>query len=540
LRATEEPDCLPSFTEVSPRGSYTELTGPFSSSDPFSREALARGNNGKSMMMRTVVLTIAFLAVSAMAGFAQAAAGARAPATQLAPASETAASTTLITLAECVAAAQAASPNLRLTTIAEDTARADLAQALAKNGLTLGESGTYSHQGNLYGTDTASPASSMAAAAARGSGANGENFKGGLSLTGPNTSFGLTAQHSIAEGALNDQVSALVLSGSQTVFDGYPGGQPAGARKEAEAAYRISQVAYDAAVKAIVYQVKQAYYVLLGDQDTVVLRQATAGQAAENLTLYQGLYASQRATTLDVLQVQIALTQAQLDIRSAQNTVVSDRKRLSLAIGWVLEKPYSVADSPLPDLPALGPDDALKAALQNRSELLILQQNIDAAGIVLLRQKSQALPVVSLNASLGVGQDWTANVNNGAFTAGVSVALPPIYDGGLQNALVLQAANQLSTYKVQQAQEQQSIAIAVQDGLFGVRDAKDRYSLAVQSLQQAQGQYDLQKERLAVGLGTTLDELTAFSTLASVRVGMEQAKIDYFLALLSLDTIMGL
>jgi outer membrane protein len=484
---------------------------------------------------------IVLISLSAVHGFAQTAVNpAPAAPAQPAPTSETPATLPVVALEESVAAAKAASPNLKLTTLALDTARAALGQARAKNGLTLGETGDYSHQGTINGTSTASPPSSMAAAAAGGSGLTGENIKGGVSLTGPATSVGLSAQHTIGEGASSDQVSSIVLSGSQTVFDGYPGGQAAGAIQQAEAAYRIAQVTYDAALKSTVYQVRQDYYTLLGDQDTVILRQAIAGQAAENLALYRGLYAAQKATTLDVLQVQVALTQAQLDVRTAQNTVMTDRKKLSLAIGWPLEKQYSVADSPLPDVPTLRVEDALKTAFQNRSELLTLEQDIAAAHISLSLQKSQAMPVVSLNASLGLGQDWTANVNNGAFTAGVHIALPPVYDGGLQKSLLQQAADQISTYETQRDQQGQSIAIDVENALFGVTDAKDRNTLAVQNLQSAQGQYDLQKAKLAVGLGTTLDELTAFSTLATARVGLEQAKINYLLAVLNLNNVMGL
>jgi outer membrane protein len=491
----------------------------------------------KIAMVSAVVVLIS---LSAVPGIAQTAASPAAPAAQPAPTSETPATLPVVTLEESVAAAKAASPNLKLTTLALDTARAALGQARAKNGLTLGETGDYSHQGTINGSSTVSPPSSMAAAAAGGGGLNGENIKGGVSLTGPATSVGLSAQHTIGEGASSDQVSSIVLSGSQTVFDGYPGGQAAGAIQQAEAAYRIAQVTYDAALKSTVYQVRQDYYTLLGDQDTVILRQAIAGQAAENLALYRGLYAAQKATTLDVLQVQVALTQAQLDVRTAQNTVMTDRKKLSLAIGWPLDKQYSVADSPLPDVPTLRVEDALKTAFQNRSELLTLEQNIAAANISLSLQKSQAMPVVSLNASLGLGQDWTANVNNGAFTAGVHIALPPVYDGGLQKSLLQQAADQISTYETQRDQQGQSIAIDVENALFGVTDAKDRNTLAVQNLQSAQGQYDLQKAKLAVGLGTTLDELTAFSTLATARVGLEQAKINYLLAVLNLNNVMGL
>ncbi len=480
------------------------------------------------------------LALSPVFGFAQMATEPATAAAQPAPTAEAPVPLPAVTLEECVAAARAGGPSLQLAGITRDTARAALAQARAMSGLTLGESADYYHKGSLPGMGTSSTGGSPAGSAASGSGVNGENFQGGLSLTGPATSVGLTAQHSIAEGASTDQVSSLSLSGSQTVFDGYPGGRAAGVLQQAETVSQVSQVSYDAAMKSVVYQVKQDYYTLLGDQDTVLLRQATSTQAAENLALYNGLFTAQRATKLDVLEVQVALTQAQLDVLTSQNTVVTDRKKLSLAIGWPLEKQYSAADSPLPDLPTLATEEALKSAFQNRSELLILEQNIAAAVIALSLQKSQSLPVVSLTASLGVAQDWTANTNAGFFTAGVSIALPPLLDGGLQNAQVQQAADQLAAYKVQQAQQGQSIAIDVGNALFGVTDARDRNALAAQNLLQAQGQYNLEKAKLSVGTGTTLDVLTAFSVLATARVGRAQAKSNYLLAVLNLYNVMGL
>jgi outer membrane protein TolC len=48
----------------------------------------------------------------------------------------------------------------------------------------------------------------------------------------------------------------------------------------------------------------------------------------------------------DVLQVQVALTQAQLDVHTAQNTVETDRRKLSLAIGWALDKHYLALCTP--------------------------------------------------------------------------------------------------------------------------------------------------------------------------------------------------
>ena len=457
---------------------------------------------------------------------------------QTAPVSD--APVAVVTLEECVMAARITGPGLALAGLTQDAARSALAQARATSGLTLGETADYFHRGKLPGFGASSAGSSTGTGAGIGSGSDSENLQGGLSLTGPATSLGLTLQHSIADGAPNEQVSSLSISGSQTVLDGYPGGRAAGLVKQAETVYRIAQVAYDAAAKSLAYQVKQAYYTLLGDQDTVLLRKATGEQAAENLDLYHGLFTAQRATRLDVLQVQVALTQAQLDVGTAENTVVTDRKKLSLAIGWPIEKQYSVADSPLPSPPSLGSDDAEKSAFQNRSDLLTLEQNIAAADIALSLQKSKGMPVVSLTASLDVGQNWTTNMNAGSFTAGVSIALPPISDGGLQNAQVQQAMDLVASYRVQQAQQGQSIRIDVGSALFAVTDARDRNALAAQNMQQAQGQYDLEKAKLSAGSGKTLDVLTAFSALATARVGLAQAKSNYLLAVLNLYNVMGL
>ncbi len=445
----------------------------------------------------------------------------------------------VVTLDDVLAAARAAASGLKLAQVTVDTARSQLTQTQASNGLALGSKADYLHEGSLLGASSSSSAAAAAATSASGQSLSGENVQGGLTLSGPATSVGVTAQHSIADSASGDQVSSLSLAASQTVFDGYPGGRAAASVAQADYSYRAARVTYEASVKSVIYQVSQDYYTLVGDQNTVLVRQASVSQAEQNLAYYQGLFGVGRATRLDVLQNQVTLTQAQLDLRSAQNAVDVDRKTLSAAVGWPLDKMYAAADAPIPELPSIQVNDAMKTAFQNRSELQALALNITAASINLRLQESQASPVVSVNGSLGVAQDWTANVNTGSFTVGASIALP-VVDGGLRGAQVQQAQDELVSFKVQQDQQTQSITIAVQNALFGVRDAKDRLDLAGQNVQAAQGQYDLQKARYAVGLVTTLDVLTAFSSLTTAQVGLQQARSGYVLAILNLNNVMGL
>jgi outer membrane protein TolC len=433
-----------------------------------------------------------------------------------------------VTLDNLLENAKSGAPGLRSARLALDSAEAQFAQVRAKNGLSVGETGGYFHQGSIPSSSTTTGKSGVV----------GENLQAGLTISSPSTSVSVSAQQGLTSSG--DQSTSLSLSGSQVVYDGYAGGRASGTVREADYTLRAAQVAYDAALKSLDYQIRQAYYVLIGAQDTLSVRQATVKHAEENLAQIRGFFTAQRATKLDVLQVQVTLTQAQLDLKSAQNDIETDRKKLSLIVGLPLDRTYQVADVPVPALPDLDPTKAIETAFSSRSELKTLDLNIASAEIAQALQRSAASPSISLDGSYGYSQAWSTNTGTGSFTAGFSVSLPPLYDGKLQDSLVRQAGNQVDSYKVQRDQTRQSITIDVQSALFGVQDTNDRLALAQKNLEQAQGQYDLDKAKLAAGLVTTLDVLTAFSTLTTAQLGLEQAKDAYILAVLNLDNVMGL
>ena len=482
-----------------------------------------------------VCAVVFILTAAALSTFAQQTAPGSAPAS-----GSSAASPPVVTLEECVEAAKSAAPGLKVAGFTLDNARAVLLQAQGANGLALGGSASYFHQGVLPGSSSAFSGAFAGSSSSAILAGNTENIQGTLSLAGPNTSLGLTAQHAINDSATS-QDTALILSGSQNVFDGYPGSRAAANVQLAGYTYKSAQVGYDASLKSLLYQVKQAYYTLLADQNTVQVRQATVAQASQNVAYLQGLFGVQRATKLDVLQVQVTLDQAQLDLRAAENTVETDRKKLSLAIGWPLDKQYQVAGSAAPEPPALDPEAALKTAFENRSELKTLALSRGSANVSLRLYRSQYSPVVSLTGSLDLDREWsTPSLFGGAFTAGAKVALPPLYDGGQRSALLKQASDQISSLAVQEDQQRQSIAIDVANALFGVKDAQDRLDLAKLNVQQAQGQYDLTRAKHAEGLETTLDLITAFAVLTTAQVGQIQAGSNYALAILNLNNVMGL
>jgi outer membrane protein TolC len=472
---------------------------------------------------RRLLASSLLCAAFAASGFAQEAADTVAqPAPESAPA---------MSLDDCLAASLTAAPGLKTAKLSLDTASSQETYTIGGNGLTLGESAGYFYQ---WPVGTASSASTSSSAL----GANGNNVKAGLSLTGPSTTLDVSVQPEFpTTGGIATALSATL---SQVVYDGYPGGRPTGLVKQAQYTFRIAQVAYDQALETLAYQVKQAYYTLLGDQKSLIAKDATVKQAEIELSQMQGYLTAGRATSLDVLQFQVALTQARLDLRTQQNTIDTDRKKLSLAVGWPLDKAYSVSDVASPSLPSLDPKQALETAYASRPELKTFDLDVAFAGVDLSLQKSQYSPSVSVNGAVGLAQDLTPDtLNGGSISLGATIALPPIYDGKQQASLVRQKANAIESYGVLREQERQSITIAVQNDLFAVKDASDRLDLANQTLDEDQGLYDLQRAKFRAGTASSVDVMTAFSNLAAAQVGLETAKSTYNLSILTLDFDMG-
>jgi len=417
---------------------------------------------------------------------------------------------------EVVAAVRQAGPAVKAAELTLDAAQAALIQAKAQQGLTVGESAGYTRQQGS-GTDAAS----------------GNVLAGGVSVAGPQTSVVVSGLQSPT---VSGSSTTLSVSGSQVLWDGYAGGTPSGQTRVAQDNYRVAEAARSQAVSEAVLAAQQAYYTLLADQKTLLVRQATLKQAAENLSREQGLQAAQRATDLDVLQMRVASRQAELDLKSTLAQIDADRKTLSILAGWPLDKLYVVSEGTAPTPLAASADEAVTAALSARPELRTLAAQIDAARITEAIAAAAWSPVVTLNGGVNTS---SGNTSTQIATVGVNVALPPLWDGGAASASRRQASDVVAQYLIQQEQQRANITVEVQKDWFAMQDARDRLELAQSNVEQATGQYKMEALKLSVGLETTLDVLTAFTAMTTAQVALEQAKTAAILAVLTFNHALG-
>ncbi len=422
---------------------------------------------------------------------------------------------------EVLASVRQAGPGVRSADLALDAAQAVLVQARAKQGITVGESAGYARQ-------QASPSTSAAA--------TGNIFKGSVAAEGPQTSLAVTGQQTPST---SGSTTTWGLSGSQVLWDGYVGGAPSGQVRVAEAAYQVAQVARAQAVRTALYAARQAYYTLLADQKTLLVRQATLKQAAENLSQEQGLAAAKRATDLDVLQMQVAKRQAELDLRSTVMQIETDRKNLSILAGWPLDKTYVAADGTAPTPQAATADEAVAIAQTSRAEIRTLAAQLEAAKIQDALQAAAWSPVVTLNGAVTATPGSGTGTSSQAASVGVDVSLPSVWDGGATSAAKKQTANQVAQYAIQLEQQRLAITVEVQKDWFDIQDAQDRLELAKSNVEQATGEYHVESLKYSVGLETTLDVLTAFTAMTTAQVALEQANNTVILAILTFNNALG-
>jgi outer membrane protein TolC len=470
--------------------------------------------------MGKVQIVVALIAMgSAATGFAQ----------ETASASAAAAAT--VTLQQCVDQALAAGPDVRLSNASLGIDEATYRQKLAANQLGLdatagvGQNSTPVNSIPATGTSSATPNNASATA--------------GLTLTGPlGLAANVSATHFLTEDSSLAQQTRLSANASANIWDGYPGGTKLADVRSAELDWQVNQASEADNRRTIIYEVKQAYYSLLAQQRQISILQSTLAQRQAETKKTQALYDAQSANQVELKQAQVNQRQAELDLLEAQDTLDNLRQQLSAKVGWPVDKAYAVAEAD--DLPApnLTPEDAVKQALAQRSDIRQLQLSLQKAQITLDLTRGQATPTVSVTGGLDWTHVWTGPEDTLDLSAGLTVKAP-IIDGGAAAAAIKASELGAEKLRIQEEQMTASITTSVRSALASLRNLVARADLAKRNLDLAQSQYDLTKIQFDSGVKSNLDVLTASVSLTTAQVAAAKARADAQLGVLALQNALG-
>ncbi len=323
---------------------------------------------------------------------------------------------------------------------------------------------------------------------------------------------------------------------------------------------------------ATVYNVESAYWNLVYSIENLTVRQQSLQLAKDLLEKNQRSVEVGTLAPMEVLSAQAEVATREADLIQAETQIKSNEDQLKLLLGITGAEDQAVTalvpeDKPTYVTRQVNLDEALAAAIQNRTELKIGELGLATDRLNLTYAKNQTLPDLNLSASLSSpGIDGTRLIysdNDPIFgtlidtiPGGITGALKqtakfqyPNWNLGLTLSLPL--ANVFSRAALAQAKlnlrqdmldlenQKDQIYVEVKNNVRAVDSNYKRILAYTKARELAEQKLAAEEEKLRVGMSTNYMVLSYQRDLATARISELNAIVSYNVSLAALDRSQG-
>jgi outer membrane protein len=311
---------------------------------------------------------------------------------------------------------------------------------------------------------------------------------------------------------------------------------------QAERSLVSSEADLEAAEQDLMLRVSQAYFDVLGAQDTLETTRANKTAIAEQLASAKRNFEVGTATITDTREAQARFDLAGAQEIAADNDLVTKRIALDQLVGRNNVTPKDLAKPvALPPTPTTGLDDLVARAAEEHPAVRRAQVTYDIARLETDKARAQALPTVDAVASLGGGRSTVqAGItgNNSGASVGIQFNLPLFTGGSIQNrikeTLVLEerSRNDLEAARRGVTQTLRQAYYTLQSGVAQVKALEAAESSSQLAVEATQLGY-------RVGVRVNVDVLNAQSQLYQTQRDLARARYDVLLNTLRLRQAAG-
>ena len=307
----------------------------------------------------------------------------------------------------------------------------------------------------------------------------------------------------------------------------------------------VSRADLDAAEQDLILRLSQAYFDVLGAQDTLLTTRANKAGISEQLASAKRNFEVGTATITDTREAQARFDLATAQEIAAENELVTRRIALDQLAGRsnVTPKPL-VAPVTLPELVPANPQEWVNVAEDRHPAVRRARIALEVARIETEKARAAALPTVDAVASVGRGRGAiggafgaTVGTNSNA-SVGVQLNMS-LYSGGaiqarIRETLVLEdrSRNDLEAARRTVSQATRQAFYTLLSGAAQVRALEAAESSSQLALEATQLGY-------RVGVRVNLDVLNAQTQLFQTRRDLARARYDVLLGNLRLRQAAG-
>ncbi len=286
----------------------------------------------------------------------------------------------------------------------------------------------------------------------------------------------------------------------------------------------------------IVLNVRQAYYAVIQAARNRAVADESVGQYKQHLDQSRGFYEVGTKPRYDVITAEVNLSNAKLNLITADNALKIARVNLNNAMGVPDAPAYSVEDSLAFDKYEITLEEALSRAMANRPDIKSLALRSSAAEESVQLAKTGFYPALTGSASY----NWEGTkfpLDNG-WNVGVAVSVP-IFSGFLTKHQVGEAVANLNVARANEEALRQSVVLDVQQSYLNLKQAEDSIATAELAVRQATENLDIVNGRYAAGVGNPVEVTDAQIVYSNSKLAYIQALTNYNDAHASLLKAMG-
>jgi TolC family type I secretion outer membrane protein len=304
---------------------------------------------------------------------------------------------------------------------------------------------------------------------------------------------------------------------------------------------------YTTTAQDIILAIKQAYYVYLGSQEVVRVRQDTVRSRELLVRQARGFYEVGTRARIDVARAEANLFSAQADLIAAENAVKIAWVTLRNAMGSPRLPEQPVApDSPEVEL-SMNLAGARNVAFDSRTELKSFEAQRKASDQLIATARRGHLPDLIFDASYGRrhvsdqqvgGRTLNTFPLQPTWSVGLNFNIP-IFDGFRTTNRVEETLHNYYNIRAQEEDRRQLIALEVEQSYLRVVETQERIKATESAAKAAKENLDLAQGRYQVGVGSIIEVTDAETLYTDAQTTYIRTIYDYKIADAQLARAMG-
>ena len=283
----------------------------------------------------------------------------------------------------------------------------------------------------------------------------------------------------------------------------------------------------------------QAYYDTLEAQKKIAVYQDMVDKYQQHLTNVEQLYGAGSKAKIDVLRSQVELSNARQELIKGKNTYDNNLSTLRNLIYADSGEPLVLTD----DFSYLafeeGLEDCLAYAIDNRKDLLADSYKLQQKELAVSTAQAGYAPTVDLSLGAGWSKQVLPDGSNHEYSASIGVSWN-IFDSGITRGKVDAAQAELSIARAILARDRNDVDLAVRKDYNSMREAEERFSSTQTAVKQAEEDFFIAQEKYKAGEGIMLDIIDAQEALSTARHNYISAQYDYARYKAALESDMGM